>query len=142
MAERSVRLIQLFENALIYTAVGDQVSSIIRPNDESAIITVISFSVILFLLQLVEGAVAEMWPNPNHIKKPIKDLMIFITETASNIAVQMVSTLAARTLTQAVENAESTLWAILGAFAAITLLWLLSRIVMRKPMDEMIDKSA
>lgn len=132
MADRSLRLIQLFENALIYTAVGDQVSSLISPNDESTIITVVSFSILLFLLQLVEGAVATMWPHPNHIQEPIKDLMIFLTETASNIAVQMVSTLSARTLTQAVRNADSTLWSILGAFAAITLLWLLSRIAVRK----------
>ena len=130
-AARATEIIVLFQNALIYTVVLRNIDGLVQDKDHSIVIIIISTAIGAAGVYMLECAVqAEIVSGfATSAFKPLLELADFVLKVGGNILVQLTSSLAATLAITVFASAKTLLWGFAGAFASLTLLWLLQETV-------------
>ena len=148
---RGSQLIELFENALIYTTVLRNVDNLIQDKDDSIIIIIVSMAIASFILILIENWFIKISYKykvksiPSSATQKEKSLMQeerwlssliqlieFLLQTAGNLVVQLTSSLSATLAISVFSSADSIAWGLTGALVSLSLLWMIQQIVKRQ----------
>lgn len=130
-AARAAEIISLFQNALIYTVVLRNIDGLVKDKDHSIVIIIMSTAIGAAGVYMLECAV-QTEASINREKSyfvPLLDLADFVLKVTGNILVQLTSSLAATLAITVFASAKTLLWGFSGAFASLTLLWLLQETV-------------
>jgi len=132
-------LLQTFKNSLIYTACATQVTIFLDENaggSRASLILMTSFSFVAIIFQTLKAEIIKLdigqrpgWVEWRDAIDSLKGVSTFTLDILSNLATQMVSSMTAATVSDAVRGGDSSLWSLLGALICIILLWLLTLIV-------------
>lgn len=137
-------LIATFKNSLIYTACATQVTIFLDENaggHRASMILMATFAFLAVIFQSLKKEVLILnatlqklptWVEWRATLDTLASMVSFTLDISSNLATQMVSSMTAATVSDAVRGADGTLWSLLGALLCIILLWLLTTIVERK----------
>jgi len=128
---RAEEIIGLFQNALIYTVVLRNIDGLVADKDNSIVLIIMSTAIGaagVYLLQCTVQIEAIAVRDVSHFA-PLLDLADFVLQVSGNILVQLTSSLAATLAIAVFSSAKTLLWGFCGAFASLTLLWLLRETV-------------
>ena len=135
MSDDVTQLTELFKNALVYTTIIRNVDSLIDDKDRSIIMIMLGSAL------AAAGATRATSYAKNEIKSSrsqfnesntfgiIGKLGVFLLSTATNVLVQLTSSLASTLATAVFSSADSLPWGLAGAVVSIVLLWLLQETV-------------
>lgn len=144
MEETTHTLLATFKNSLVYTACARQVSVLLDANAggaQASLLLMISFGFLAVIFQTAKKEIvayaAKHEKNPALIEwnatiATLRGVSEFILDLSSNLATQMVSSMAAQTISDAVTGGDNVVWSLLGALVCIILLWLLTITVENK----------
>lgn len=137
--ETSASLLATFRNSLVYTACSEQVRIFVAESNggqNASVILIITFTITAMVLQRLKAYVKRVDAGGNgaewiRVVTSLKEVSVFSLDLMSNLATQLVSTIAAGAISDAVRGGTSTGWSLLGSALCIVLLWLLTAAVSR-----------
>lgn len=144
MEETTNTLLATFKNSLVYTACARQVDALLDENaggTRASLLLMTSFGFLATIFQAAKQEIVSLanegLQNAEYAQwhatlQTMKSMTSFVLDIMSNLATQMVSSMAAQTITDAVTGGDSVLWSLLGALVCIILLWLLTLTVNNK----------
>lgn len=144
MEETTHTLLATFKNSLVYTACARQVAVLLDENAggaQASLLLMVSFAFLAVIFQTAKKVIVayakKHESNPALIEwnatiATLRGASEFILDLTSNLATQMVSSMAAQTISDAVTGADNVVWSLLGALVCIILLWLLTITVENK----------
>ncbi len=127
------QITELFKNALVYTTILRNVDSLILDKDRSIIMIVLGSSIAAlgmykankYLVDYLNDPKNNSVFSPSHELAIVGKLALFVGSTATNVLVQLTSSLASTLATALFTSADSFHWGLAGAIVSIVLLWLL-----------------
>lgn len=138
MEETTKTLLATFKNSLVYTACARQVDALLDENTggaQASLLMMVSFGFLAAIFQTakreIERAASLFLADKSRSAwhstiDTLRGVSTFILDMTSNLATQMVSSLTAQTISDAVTAADNRVWSLLGALVCIILLWLLT----------------
>jgi hypothetical protein len=144
MEETTQTLLATFKNSLVYTACARQVTVLLDENAggaQASLLLMISFGFLAVIFQTAKKqivAYAKRYEGDpalvewNATIATLRGVSEFVLDLSSNLATQMVSSMAAQTISDAVTGGDNVVWSLLGALVCIILLWLLTITVENK----------
>ncbi len=127
------QITELFKNALVYTTILRNVDSLILDKDRSIIMIVLGSSIAALGMYKANKYLVDYLNDPKnnsvfstgHELAIVGKLALFVGSTATNVLVQLTSSLASTLATALFTSADSFHWGLAGAIVSIVLLWLL-----------------
>lgn len=144
MEETTNTLLATFKNSLVYTACARQVDVLLDENaggTRASLLLMTSFGFLAAIFQAAKTEILGLTDGALQSKElaqwhatiaTLRSMASFVLDIMSNLATQMVSSMAAQTISDAVTGGDSVLWSLLGALVCIILLWLLTLTVNNK----------
>lgn len=141
MEETTLSLLATFKNSLVYTACARQVDVLLNENTggtRASLLLMASFAFLAVIFQVAKKEVVQsadtalrngLFVDWHPTIATLRGVSVFVLDISSNLATQMVSSMAAQTISDAVRGGDSVIWSLLGALVCIILLWLLTRTV-------------
>lgn len=138
MEETELTLLATFKNSLVYTACARQVEALLDENaggSRASLLLMASFGFLAAIFQVAKKQVRDASKQfvADNTKKDwhptvetLTAVSIFVLDMLSNLATQMVSSMTAQTVSDAVTGGDNVMWSLLGALICIILLWLLT----------------
>lgn len=131
--DNAVTLVSVFKNSLMYTT-AFEISQMVPSGDgESSIIFISGVMIIIILItqlmDYIKNSFVDATEDVKRMVDPLKSLFVFLLDTATNLLVQIISTLVGTLVTTAVQQTSQTTFSIIGSILSLCLIWLLSRMV-------------
>lgn len=126
-------LVTVFKNSLLYTTAFEISTLIPKANGDTAIIIISSIMLVVIAINkcsaLVDTLFVDASDEVKRMTDPLKALFKFLFDCASNLLVQITSTMVGQLVTTAVQETNDTSFSLVGSMISLTLIWLLSNMI-------------
>jgi hypothetical protein len=126
-------LVAVFKNSLLYTTAFEISALIPKGNGDTTVIIIAAVMLVVLMINKLSAFIATVYSDaPDEVKRivePLKALTKFLLDCASNLLVQITSTMVGQLVTTAVQETQSSSFSLLGSLVSLTLIWLLSNMI-------------